>query len=263
MKGAAALSLATAWLLSACAAPAGGGLDGRRFDFSRDTFAYANELYWSYEFGAEPGATRFRGREEPVEYGQRCIAIARAARQFFRAARFEPGAPPLGEAGYRERIRKVLETDPRAERPVEAPIAIPGFADLRGFSRAHETLLKELIGGLLTTYLQRGNWRLIFPFPPSSQRATARELREGVARGDPPIVHVANFPRIDVNHALLVFEAEETPLAVRFSAYDPNDVEHPVSLVFERATATFHLERTPYFSGGPVKVYEIYRGPLF
>jgi hypothetical protein len=137
-----------------------------------------------------------------------------------------------------------FETDPRAELLSGTPYD-PGFADLRAFSRAHEALLKELMGGFFATYFQRGNWRLVLPFLPSQQRATARELLGQIERGRPPIVHVVTFPRIDINHALLLFEAEETPLGLRFGAYDPNQPGHPVSLVFDRSRAGFLFPQTP------------------
>ena len=257
------LALATSWLVSACSSPAGAGLAPRRFDFSRDSFAYANELYWQYDFDGDSGITTVHARTEPVEYGQRCIAMVRAVRQFLLAARFEPDSPPVSEAEYRARVRQIFETDPRAERPSATPVTIPGFADLRSFSRVHEALLKELMGGFVATYFQRGNWRLVFPFLPSQQRATAGELLDQIEGGQSPVVHVVNFPRIDINHALLLFEAEETPLGVRFGAYDPNQPEHPVFLVFDRSDAAFVFPQTPYFSGGRVKVYEIYHGIFF
>jgi hypothetical protein len=256
-------ALAAAWLALACASPPGERLAPPRFEFSRDTFAWANELYWQYDGDGRARSRAARGGAEPVDYGQRCIVMARAVRQFLFAARFEPDAPPVSAAEYRARVRQVFAADPRMEAPSPAPVTIPGFADLRDFSRAHEELLKESIGGFFPTYFQRGNWRLILPFPPSQQRATARGLRERIARGHAPIVHVVNFPKLDINHALLLFAAEETPLGLRFGAYDPNQPEHPLALVFDEARAAFHLPRTPYFPGGRVKVYEIYRGWFF
>lgn len=262
-RRAGAAAFAAAWLALACSTPPGERLAPPRFEFSRDTFAWANELYWQYDGDGRARSRAARGGSEPVEYGQRCIVMARAVRQFLFAARFEPDAPPVSAAEYRARVRRIFAADPRMEAPSPAPVTIPGFADLRAFSRAHEGLLKESIGGFFPTYFQRGNWRMILPFPARQQRATARALAERIEGGHLPIVHVANFPKIDINHALLLFAAEETPLGVRFDAYDPNQPEHPLALVFDSARAAFHLPRTPYFPGGRVKVYEIYRGSFF
>jgi hypothetical protein len=229
----------------------------RLFDFARDTFSFTNDLYWSYEpGGAAPP------RDGPVQFGQRCVNVARSARQFFHAARFAAGEP-LADAEYRERVRAVLASDPRADAPAASPILFPGFADLRGFSRAHERLLKEELGGSAASYLQRGNWRMILPFTRRDQDGTARAVLDRLAVGGLPIVRVVNFPVIDVNHAVLVFAVEPRAGEVVFLAYDPNDVDHPVELIFDPASARFRLPRTAYFAGGPVNAYEIFTGPFF
>jgi hypothetical protein len=233
----------------------------RGFDFARDTFAYTNDLYWSYE--PRPGDAVTRVSRAPVEFGQRCISIVRAARQFFHAARFSADAPALSEEEYRERVRAVLGSDPRIEGSAETPTVIPGYPDLRSFSRAHERLLKQELGGRISSYLQRGNWRMILPFTRWHERSTAEALLDHLARGGLPLVRVVNFPVIDINHALLVFDAEPRPGEIRFLAYDPNDVERPVALVFDRASARFRFPRTAYFAGGPVNVYEIFTGVFF
>ena len=232
----------------------------RRFDFERDTFAFTNELYWSY--GSAPGGASAPPHAGPIEFGQRCVNVVRSARQFFDAAHFSPGAP-LTEEEYRERVRAVLASDPRADVPAADPVDIPGFADLRSFSLAHERLLKEELGGTAASYLQRGNWRMILPFLRREQRATAEALLERLGRGGLPVVRAVNFPVIDINHAVLVFDAEIGEGEIRFRAYDPNDAERPVTLAFDRVSARFHFPRTRYFAGGVVNVYEIFTGPFF
>ena len=142
-------------------------------------------------------------------------------------------------------------------------MTIPGYPDLRSFSLEHDDLLKDELAGGWTGFRQRGNWRMIFAFSPNQQRATARELVADLRRGHLPIVHIVNYPIIDINHTALLFAFEETPLELRYHVYDPNNSDAPVSLVFERATATFHYARTDYFPGGPAKVYEVYHGLLF
>jgi hypothetical protein len=81
--------------------------------------------------------------------------------------------------------------------------------------------------------------------------------------GHPPIVHIVNFPRITINHSVVIFDVESGPTEIRFDAYDPNDNEQPGLLVFDRATATFRFSSTDYFAGGTVKAYEIYDGLFF
>jgi hypothetical protein len=189
--------------------------------------------------------------------------MSRTARQFFYDARFDPDLPPIEVSELRERVRDVLARNSRAERANSEPVSIPGFRDLRTLSFEHEQLLKQELSGRWLGYFQRGNWRMIFPFSPRSQRETAGELVADLVRGHLPIVHIVNFPRIDINHTVLVIGFEETPLRIRFSVYDPNYSDRPLSLAFARASATFSYNRTDYFPGGAAKVYEVYDGFFF
>lgn len=234
----------------------------RAFDFERDTFAFVNEVYWIHDL-LEDGRPASRRRAADVETGQRCVAMARIARQFFRSARFAPERPKLSEVEYRDRVRQVIDGDPRDEAAPGPAVVIPGYAGLRDFSAAEEALLKQQLGGRWRSYVQRGNWRMVFPFAPRQQRATANELAADVARGHPPIVRLVTFPHITVNHTVLVYEAESTPTQIRFTTYDPNDKDAPALLVFDRATATFRLEGTEYAPSRVVDAYEIYDGFFF
>ena len=246
-----------------CATPAPRATAARAFEFERDTFAYTNNNYWVYDLDSDPNGTTVKERLDNVDHGQRCTVMSRTARQFFHGARFEENAPPLAPGDYRDLIRRVLSTNPRREQPADAPVVIPGYADLRSLSTDYEALLKEELQGRWTGYFQRGNWRMIFAFSPSQNRATARGLVEDVRRGHLPLVHVLNYPAIDINHTVLIFDYEESPLQIRFEHYDPNNADRSGSLVYDRASATFSYNRTDYFAGGSVQVYEIYDDILF
>lgn len=235
----------------------------RPFDFGRDTFAYTNNNYWIYDLDSDPEGTVVKRRRESVDHGQRCTIMSRAVRQFFYAARFDADEPRLAPDAYRPLIRKVVDTNPRRDRPLVPPIVIPGYADLREMSIDLEAILKEELGGRWIGYYQRGNWRMVFPFLPSQNRSTMRALIEDLERGHLPLVHVVNYPGIDINHTVMLFDFEETPLAVAFDLYDPNDAAKSGLLVFDRATRTFSYNRTDYFAGGPAQVYEIYDGLFF
>jgi hypothetical protein len=232
----------------------------RDFVFERDTLAFANQLVWSYRFDDATGEVVIEPHGGEVSFGNRCNPMTRAIRQFHYAARFDADLPPLSEEAYRERVRQVLESDPRRTTPLAEPVVFPGHAGLRDFSRAHEALLKEELGGSEDSYLQRGNVRMIFPFLPDSQRETADDLVASVREGRPVIVHLVRFPKITINHTILVFDAEQTPREIRFHAFDPNHPEAPLLLRYQRARATFFFPRTAYFAGGPVDAYEIYAG---
>jgi hypothetical protein len=95
------------------------------------------------------------------------------------------------------------------------------------------------------------------------QAATAEALREAIARNRPPVVHLIRFPRVSINHAVLVFDYAESDAQTTFSIYDPNAPEQPVPLYYDKPARSFVLPRNGYFRGGRVDVYEIYHRPWY
>ncbi len=231
----------------------------RVFDFESDTFAFPNELVWEYYFDERTGRGWTQKRNPPPTYAHHCFPVVRSARQFFFAGQFDPLAPPLDEAECRRRIRAVAKSDPRAEASNQR-IIIPGHASLRQFSAAHPQWLKDECGGAWQSYAQRGNWRMIMPFTRAGQERMARQISARAAAGGLPLVHVATFPSLTINHALLVFGSEETEQSIEFQAYDPNTCDQPLTLRFDRGKRSFAYPRTHYFPGGLVNVYEVYCG---
>jgi hypothetical protein len=234
----------------------------RPFRFEQDSFAFANELVWSYDFDAE-GTWRATGRAGSAEYTHRCFVLARSARQFFQHARFDAAQPALDEEELRRRVRRVVRTSPRRRLPEDARVLIPGFGSLRELSRAHEALLKDELGGAVWSYNQRGNWRMVMPFGRGHQADAAARLVAALELRRPPVVHLVRFPRIAINHALLLYAYAESAEAIRFSAYDPNAPDAPATLTYDRATRTFTLPHNRYFRGGRVDVYEVYHRPWY
>ena len=229
-----------ALVLLACAAGCAArrpSVPGRApFAFPDDAFAFANITVWEYDVDPSTGDIQWRPREPPPDFSLRCGTMARLARQFWANARFDPAAPP---------------------------VVIPGYRSLHEFSATHRELLVRLMAGPWQSYLQRGNWRMIFPFPPGQQRDQAARLLDALAQGWPPVVHVLRYPRTTINHLVLVYAAEETPSEIRFQVYDPNDAEKTVMLTWDRAAELFNYSTTPYFPGGPVRAYEVYDGWLY
>ena len=256
------LALAMLGVLVGCAVRQSPAVPGRApFAFARDAFAFANITVWEYDVDAASGEISWRPREPPPDFSLRCGTMARLARQFWANARFDAGAPVADEATYERLVTELIDSDPR--RPLTTPVVIPGYPDLRAFSATHRELLVRAMAGPWQSYLQRGNWRMIFPFSPRQQRAEAERLLAELARGWPPVVHVLRYPRTTINHLVLVYDAEETPAEIRFHAYDPNDTEHTVLLTWDRAARLFTFSATPYFPGGPVRAYEVYDGLLY
>jgi hypothetical protein len=230
------------------------------FRFERDTFAFANETVWEYDVDAASGRTAWRRREPVPQFSLRCGTMARAARQFHLQARFMPEQPAPDPATLAVLVTSVLARDPRAVTASSDPVVIPGYAGLRALSAAHGDLLKDALGGAWRSHMQRGNWRMIFPFPPGQQRGEARRLVAALRRGEMPILHVLRFPALTLNHMVLLYGVEETPTEVRFMAYDPNDAAAPIVVRWDRGARTFLYPRTVYFGGGPVRGYAIYDG---
>src|SRR2546422_351706 len=97
-------------LLVGCASPH--QLDtasNRPFDFETDTFAFPNELTWTYEYDAQGKWTTHTRKPKP-DYSQHCFVVARSTRQFYLNARFDPSRPVADQATYRRLIRRVVSS---------------------------------------------------------------------------------------------------------------------------------------------------------
>ena len=232
----------------------------RRFEFERDTFAFANELIWEYRFDTATGKTSFSRREPKPAYALRCFVLTRAARQFLYHSRFDADRSVADDATYRRLVRKVVSRNPRTPSEPGREKVIPGYASLRQFSKAHEQLLKSECGGAWRSYVLRSHWRMVFPISRQHQARTTGDLVEAIQRGVSPIIHLVRFPELTINHGMVLFDATESSNDVRFRAYDPNDPEKPTELSFDRAARTFLLPANRYWAGGRVNVIEIYRG---
>lgn len=229
----------------------------RAFAFQRDTFAFANELTWDYHYD-NAGKWISQKRYPKPDYTLHCFVVARSCRQFFEHARFDPKQPKVDEDTYRRLIRRVVTISPRKRLPPDQRIVIPGYADLRSFSAAHEKLLKAQCGGAWQSYLQRGNWRMIFPLSHAEQARMARQIVRHLRPDHPVIVHLVRFPQLTINHAVVVYAAHQSPGEIQFTAYDPNRPSGPIALEFDCASRTFSLPANNYFPGGQLKAYEVY-----
>ncbi len=244
-------------LAAGCATPARSP-QPRRFAFGKDTFAFANELAWEY-FYDENGDWTSRKCDPAPEYALHCFPMARACREFFLNAKFDPEQRRLTPEAYRKQVHRIVAIDSRKSLPADQRIVIPGYADLHSFSRDHESLLKQECGSAVSSYFQRGHWRMVWPFTGSQQEQTAEQLLRGLEANWPPIIHVLVFPKLSINHAVLVFGAEQTAGGIRFHIYDPNYPGSPGTLEYDRELKSFQLPANSYFHGGRVRVYEVFR----
>jgi hypothetical protein len=258
-----ALAVVIALGVSGCAIhPIVAPANNRPFNFRTDTFAYPNELEWDYKanFVSPPTASQ---RPDEHNYTAHCIIMSRTARQFFQFARFDPTRSALDDETYRLLVRSVVSHSPTESLPSGGRIVIPGYADLRSFSKAKEQILKDEMGSWVGTYLQVGNWRMIFPFTHTHQRETAQALLTEVRMQRPPIVHLIRFPRITINHAVLIYGVTDEGAQLRFSVYDPNQPDDPAALYYDKKAQNFSFPANFYFVGGPLSVYEIFRDAFY
>ena len=230
----------------------------RPFKFGEDTFSYANELVWEYEFDDATGATTHRKRVPEPSYTHHCFVVARAAKQFFQNARFDPSAPKADAETYRKLVQRVVSVAPRRVLPEDRKVVVPGYSNLFTFSQDWGHVLKAECGGAWRSYFQKGHWRMMFPLTRAHQDRMSQQLLDALGRNRPAVVHVVRFPKLTINHSLVIFDATERNGVIEFAAYDPNHPEKPSALTFDPGTRRFHLPRNPYFIGGRVDVYEIY-----
>jgi hypothetical protein len=124
-------------------------------------------------------------------------------------------------------------------------------------------LLKAECGGPWQSYFVRSHWRMVFMVPPWHQERMAAQLAQRVRQGAAPTVHLFRFPRVTINHGIVLFGLSESDGEIQFDAYDPNLPAHPVKLIYDRAARRFNFPPTCYWAGGRVKVVEIFRGGLY
>jgi hypothetical protein len=231
----------------------------QQFAFARDSFAFANELVWEYRHDPQTGRTTTQVRNPKPDYTLRCFVLTAAARKFFHHARFDPALPRLEAREYLPLIRRVLARSPRQVSATAVRVCLPGFEGLRSFSAAFEALLKAECGGAWRSYVLRSHWRMVFPISRRNQANTMARLQRTIARDGTAVVHLVLFPKLTINHGVVLFGARAVPEGMAFDVYDPNDPRQPVTLTYHRDTRTFHLPANAYWAGGNLDVIEIYR----
>jgi hypothetical protein len=123
----------------------------------------------------------------------------------------------------------------------------------------HADLLKAECGGAWQSYVLRSHWRMLFPISRVHQEKTAEQLLSEIRRGASPIIHLVLFPKLTINHGMILFDVEATPSGLTFNAYDPNQPASPTTVQYDRGTKQFSLPANAYWAGGKLDVIEIYR----
>lgn len=235
------------------------GVAAPDFDVRRDTLGFANEARLAYDVDAS-GRLHISRREVPAEYANRCFVMSRAVMQFRQFARFAPERPRVSREEYARLVRKISRIPVWSRGPCER-IVIPGFRDLRSFSKAHQSMLQENLGGAATSFLRVGNFRMAMGHPRIGQSWAACWLVDSMREHKLRAVYLARFP--SMNHCVVVYRA--SPRAngdVRFTVYDPNYVGESATLDYIAAQRSFEFQRRWYFPGGRVNLMRVYISPF-
>jgi hypothetical protein len=99
---------------------------------------------------------------------------------------------------------------------------------------------------------------MIFPTPPWYRKWMVKKIRDSLPRRGLTLVHLFRFPRITINHGIVLYGLTESERQIEFEGYDPNIPEHPVKLLFEKQSQQFTFAANRYWGGGELKVFEIY-----
>lgn len=216
-------------LLSGCSLvrPAAGLLPGpRAFDFATDTLA-----------GPPPEPAAVVNREPLADPALRGWADALVARQFFLHARFEPAAQPPTSERRIALVRAVLGRDARGASPQAGRVVVPGYANLREFSRLHGHLLRAE-SWLVCECASRAPL-IARAFDTTNGVTEIARLNAAVAANQPVLVQLYRRHHLRYQRALLVFASREGEGGPRFLAYDPAASREPVELTFNAAAGKF------------------------
>jgi hypothetical protein len=231
----------------------------RRFSIKTDSFAFANDSYWNFVRGQ--GRQAECDRAKMRRYTNHCFVMVRAAMQFWKFARFDATSAPLPHDQLAQRIRQVCARSVwLPPLPREKRIVFPGFENLYEVSTSAPGLFQDNIGAAWRIYLRVGNFPVCLPVPGRQKARLNREMLQDLEAGYPTILWLYNFPSLNINHTVLVYQATPEEGNVRYLAYDPNYTDVPKELLFDAAKQTFTLEPTFYFKGGSVTPRAIYRG---
>jgi len=254
--------LAGVWWLSAVVvisvAPANAAEPEFRFD--RDTLAFANQTVFEYHEGH--ASLRKKSAVKLDAYNRHCFVLCRTAMQFKKFARFDRHGAPLDDASLAARVRVVTHRAAWAEPlPEDQRIVFPGYKDLREMSKARRELLQRTIGHGWPSYFRVSNARMMFQPGAGYQEKTHARVNAALARGQVFVGFLTTYPRLSINHSILIYKQESfspNPGVERYLVYDPNHPELPRELVWSPSTRSFSYQKDWDFIGGFVRVYQVY-----
>lgn len=232
------------------------------FRFDRDTFAFQNATVLKYKAGVPFLRARSDNNDPANKYTRRCFVMTRSTMQFRKFARFDPRGAPLSDQELAARIREVthraawLEALPESER-----IVFPGYANLRQMSKARADVMERSLGSGFVTYFRPSNFRMFYQHSRKYQQTTHANLDAILARGDLFVGYLSTFPKLSINHAVLVYGRKPSHSRTEiehYFVYDPNHAEAPRELTWSPWDGAFSYQKDIDFVGGFVHVYQAY-----
>jgi hypothetical protein len=106
---------------------------------------------------------------------------------------------------------------------------------------------------------------MVFQQSGTYQERTHASLNAALARGQVFVAFLTTYPRLSINHSILIFKRKSfspNPGVERYLVYDPNHPESPRELTWSPHTRSFSYQKDWDFVGGFVRVYQVYGKPL-
>ncbi len=234
------------------------------FRFDRDTFGFANQTVFEYHEGH--ASLRKPSAVKRDAYNRHCFVMCRTAMQFKKFARFDPHGAPLDDTSLAARVRAVTHQAAWAgPLPKDQRIVFPGYKDLREMSDARRELVQRNIGHGWPSYFRISNARMMFQTGAGYQEKTYARLNAALARGEVFIGFLTTYPRLSINHSVLIYKRRSfspNPGVERYFVYDPNHPESPRELTWSPRDRSFSYQKDWDFIGGSVRIYQVYNKPL-
>lgn len=193
-------------------------------------------------------------RMEPLAAPElRAHVTALVTRQFFLQAQFAPTQPPPDAATRLALVREVLRRELTGQGAGGAPVVIPGYANLREFSRLQGHVVRAESAIVWPHAHQASLFAKAFARAGGQSQAFA-QLLPAVAANRPAVVRLYRQHALRYARSLLVFGVEDGQDSVRFAAHDPLRPGQPVQLTYDRGTRSFTLSDADSASGSAVGV---------
>ena len=218
-----------------------------------------------------PGVFRFndqtwlllRVAERPKQKSGKTSFPILGAKGELRILVFDNSDPKLDRAGYVERVKHIVARPARdAALPLDDRIVIPGYTNLREFSRDEESAVKEGLGGPFWTWLHWTNWRVVLPVDGSHQEGVAHEILHELRAGRLVQLLVTNWPKPELNHTVVAFESRPTANGVEFLVWDPNNPDGPGIMTWDSGARRFWATDLYDTEPGPIRAFRMYHSLL-